>query len=331
MKEPLLYDPSFDELTSYEKGLLEESLKYVKEYVIQSDKISHVNYATRDAHAKTYAYVKGKFIPSNDRYIRESFSEISYDALVRFSHAHLKIVATDQQMPLYGLSLKINVNDIECINFPLVNFPLFITNSVPKFLKVFIKVNQLFTKSLVEKPKHFFGLLRELLPLPLGMMNKSFINAVNDFRVKYYYFILARNYHSIGVFRLGNTLIKLKAVPTQFDPDYKSGKSINEQIKNYISSNNFSFKIYYSMAYDVKDHPINNLLKKWENETEIYFGEVKFEQVIEDTLDMEKLSFNPFDNPESFQPVGKIQKIREKIYQTSINTRNSINDEKKMH
>ena len=85
------------------------------------------------------------------------------------------------------------------------------------------------------------------------------------------------------------------------------------------------------MAYDVKDHPINNLLKKWENETEIYFGEVKFEQVIEDTLDMEKLSFNPFDNPESFQPVGKIQKIREKIYQTSINTRNSINDKKKMH
>ena len=41
--------------------------------------------------------------------------------------------------------------------------------------------------------------------------------------------------------------------------------------------------------------------------------------------EIENLNFNPFENPETLQPVGKIQQIRKKIYEISIATRNRLN------
>jgi hypothetical protein len=39
----------------------------------------------------------------------------------------------------------------------------------------------------------------------------------------------------------------------------------------------------------------------------------------------ENLSFNPFENSDALQPVGRMQKIRQKIYNTSVSTRQFLN------
>jgi hypothetical protein len=39
----------------------------------------------------------------------------------------------------------------------------------------------------------------------------------------------------------------------------------------------------------------------------------------------ELLSFNPFENKSIFQPVGKIQKLRDEAYKVSVQTRRKIN------
>jgi hypothetical protein len=41
--------------------------------------------------------------------------------------------------------------------------------------------------------------------------------------------------------------------------------------------------------------------------------------------DNEMLSFNPFENKVFFQPVGKIQKLRDEAYKVSIQTRRKMN------
>lgn len=329
MRNPILYNESYSKLSAEENILLDKSLEYIKSFVENSPKISNVNYATRDAHAKTYAYIDSIFKPSQDPLVQSIFTKDKYNAIVRVSHAHIKIISTDKQLPLYGNSFKIILDNQKEINLPLVNFPVFVTNSVSNFLKIFNEVNQLFTNSLIQKPNHLVEIISNLIPVGFETMNKDFIKSINQWRKMYSYFIFSRNYHSIGAYKIGNYMMKIKAVPQLFHPEFDEGETINETIQNYLKKYSFKFKLFYQLSYDEDDQPINNLLKIWKNSPDIEFGTFEFNNVIAETLEMENLSFNPFDNIDELLPVGKIQQLRQKIYETSINARKNINNQSK--
>ncbi|WP_313029770.1 catalase [Soonwooa sp.] len=327
MKFPIAYHPKFDSLTPRENDLLEQTLTTVSKFVNKSGKISKVKYSTRDAHAKSYSYLKGRFIPSKDENLKEFFPENEYNALVRLSHANLKISKSDRQLPLFGFALKIDDGSSTIANYPLVNFPLFMTKSVSGFLKVFMAINRFFAGSIVTKPFQAFKILISGAPMAFETMNWSFVSAIRNWIESFKYFILARSYYSVGAYRLGNKIIKIKAIPLQFDPEFSTGISILEDVKSYISKNDLKYKILYQIAYDEKYQPINNLTKDWRKTDFLDFGIIEFEKVLEETnLELEQLSFNPFDSKKELQPVGKIQQIRKKVYERSIETRNHNNE-----
>lgn len=329
MRRPITYNESFNKLTRREKELLKKVLVTVQEFVENSPRISDVNYATRDAHSKSYAYLEGSFQPNPGSPFHHLYDQNSYEAILRFSHAHLKIIQTDNQLPIYGLSVKIKSKDLEEINYPLVNFPVFITNSVRNFLQLFLEINHFYTHRNFEKVISLIKTGFYILPILGEMMNPSFFKALKNWFKTYSEFILNRNYHSIGVFRMEQYLIKLKMVPVDLDYVAFPTKSIQENIDDFLLLRPIQYQLMAQIAYDEQKQPINKLTQEWTDSEDILVGKFQFTKVLHnDQLDLENLSFNPFENPEIFKPVGKIQELRKEVYKTSIQTRNKINQNK---
>ena len=64
----------------------------------------------------------------------------------------------------------------------------------------------------------------------------------------------------------------------------------------------------------------------WKNSEFVPVGTIKITELLDkNSMTNELLSFNPFDNLPELQPVGKIQKLRDKAYRTSLETRTEIN------
>ena len=66
MKTLLKYTSDLDQLSPSENSDLEKAVISVEKFIKSSSKISDVNYATRDAHSKTYATAKGVLRVSED-------------------------------------------------------------------------------------------------------------------------------------------------------------------------------------------------------------------------------------------------------------------------
>ncbi len=325
MPNPIPYHKKFDKLTEDEQKLLEINKKSIEEFVEQSVSISDTDHATRNAHAKTYAVVKGNFSTTTDfpEELQQLFNEKQWDIMVRFSNAHLKI--TKKDIPAYGLALKIMQQDGSTIaNYPLVNFPLFPINSVSIFLKLFTSINKIFTK----KWWYVFPFITQSLKIVPYFFTFSFFKSVLKLMRKRNDFILSFDYHSVGVYRLGNNMIKLKVVPKGIDPHFGKDLKVKEAIEKYLSSNDYNAEVFVQICYDLKDQPINVLNVEWQNSPFIKIGNIKIEKnalLDPHSCENEMLSFNPYESLTEFQPVGKIQKLRNEAYKISLETRNKIN------
>lgn len=323
----LKYNKTFDELTDEERKLLEINKKSIADFVEQSSSLSDVSYATRNAHAKTYAVATGKFIVHKDipDELRPFFDKDEFDILIRFSNAHLKIQKNKKDIPAYGFSVKIkDENDNTIANYPLVNFPLFPINSVSTFLKIFTSVNRLFIK----KWSSLFPLIIQLLKAFPAFFTLSFLKNTLQFIRKRKDFLLLFDYYSIGAYRLGENMIKIRLHPISVDTSFGKKMNVKEAMKRYFSSNDYAAEVFIQICYDVKDQPINKLNVEWKNSPYLKVGEIKIEKnalLNPNLCENEMLSFNPFESKPFFQPVGKIQKLRDEAYKISMQTRLKIN------
>lgn len=162
MPNPLKYNKNFEKLSYEEKQLLEETKKSIADFVEYSSTISDVNYATRNAHAKTYAVLKGELIINKDipNDLKSVFDSDKYEIIARLSNANPKINKNKKDFPAYGFAIKIKDDSGRTIsNYPLVNFPLFPVNSVSVFLKLFTSVNRFFCEKMEQ---FFFGFKADL-------------------------------------------------------------------------------------------------------------------------------------------------------------------------
>lgn len=327
MPKPLSYNKNFEKLSYEEKQLLEKAKISIADFVEQSSSISDVNYATRNAHAKTYAVLKGEFIinPEIRSDLLYLFDKEKYPIVARLSNAHLKIKKNKKDIPAYGFSIKIKDDaDRTIANYPLVNFPLFPINSVSKFLKLFIAVNRFFTK----KWGNIFPLVSQMYQILPNVLTKSFLKKSFELLRKRNDFFLSFDYHSVGAYRLGDQMIKIKICSQNIDKKFGRKLSTKEAVENFCHQKNYSADVLIQFCYDLKDQPINTLNREWKNSPFIKIGELKIEKnslVDPKTCDNELLSFNPFESAEIFQPVGKIQKLRDEAYKASLQTRKKIN------
>ncbi|WP_312994125.1 catalase [Chryseobacterium flavum] len=327
MPNPLKYNKKFDELNEEEKQLLEINKKSIADFVEQSSSISDVNYATRNAHAKTYAVVKATFLIDQNipEALKHFFDKEKFDLTIRFSNAHLKIKNSKRDIPAYGFAVQIkDENGGLLANYPLVNFPLFPINSVSTFLKLFTAVN----RSYITKWNGLYTAAIQVFKTIPSVLNTSFIKNVMKLFRKRHDFILSFDYYSIGAYRLGDHMIKIKISPKYIDRNIGKKQKTKEALKDYLQNNDFTADVLIQFCYNLKDQPINKLNVEWKNSPFIKVGEVKINKdSLLDTrnCNIELLSFNPFESKVFFQPVGKIQKLRDEAYKVSVQTRRKIN------
>ena len=144
-------------------------------------------------------------------------------------------------------------------------------------------------------------------------------------------FISTYEYHSIGCFRAGDRVVKIR-VKQNFKKEIQKGNEFaqKDSLKEYFMNNVLQLDFQVQVAINEKKTPVNNLLKMWREKHSpfITVGKIILPQQdisAHETMDYENLSFNPFENNELLQPVGRMQKIRQKIYKASVATRKSLN------
>jgi len=327
MPDPLQYNKNFDKLSYEEKQLLEETKKSIADFVEQSPSISDVNYATRNAHAKTYAVLSGYFIIDKDlpQGLKYLFDKEKYEIIARLSNANLKIKKNKKDIPAYGFSIKIKDDAGRTIsNYPLVNFPLFPTSSASTFLKIFTAINKFYAK----KWKNGISFAKSICKVVPSLMTFSFIKHSVALFLKRNDFILSFDYHSVGAYRLDDKMMKVKISPKNIQKKFGTRKEVRSSVKSYFENNDYEAEVFIQLCYNLEDQPINKLNVEWKNSPFIKLGEIKFEKGSFETsnsCDNELLSFNPFESAEIFQPVGKIQKLRDEAYKVSLQTRKKIN------
>lgn len=326
MPDPLKYNKKFDQLSDEEKELLEINKKSIADFVEQSPSVSDVDYATRNAHAKTYAVAKGEFLidPNIPNELKQFFDKEKFDLTIRFSNAHLKVKNSKKDIPAYGFSVKIKDENGQLLaNYPLVNFPLFPINSVSTFLKLFTSVNRFFIKKWSS-----FSLMIQILKVIPSTFTGSFLKNIIKLLLHKNDFFLSFDYHSVGAYRLGENMIKIKLSPKYVDKNFGKKLKVKDAIESYFQSNEFVADILIQICYNLEDQPINKLNVEWKNSPFIKIGEVKIEKntlLDPRSCENEMLSFNPFESKAFFQPVGKIQKLRDEAYKVSMQTRLKIN------
>lgn len=326
MPIPLKYNKRYDQLTADEEKLLEINKKSISDFVEQSSATSDVNYATRNAHAKTYAVAKGKFLIAQNipEELKPFFDQPAYDLTVRFSNAHLKITRGKKDIPAYGFAVKIKDEKGNLIaNYPLVNFPLFPINSVSTFLKLFTSVNRFFVKKW-----SLFSLLLQVVKVIPSTFTASFLKNIIKLWNKRNDFLLSFDFHSVGVYRMGDYMIKIKLKPQSVDRHFGRKMKVKDALEEYLETHDFKADVLVQICYDLEKQPVNQLNVEWKKSPYIKIGEVRIDR--NDLLDPkacenEMLSFNPFESKTFFQPVGKIQKLRNEAYKVSMQTRFKIN------
>lgn len=326
MPNPLKYNKKFDRLTDEEKELLEINKKSIAAFVEQSPSVSDVNFATRNAHAKTYAVTKGEFLIDKNipKDLQKFFDKDKYNLTIRFSNAHLKINKNGKEIPAYGFAVKIkDKNDDLIANYPLVNFPLFPINSVSVFLKLFTSVNRFFIKKWSS-----FSLMMQILKVIPSTLTGSILKNIFKLWTKRNDFFLSFDFHSVGAYRLGENMMKIKLSPISVDKNFGKKLNTKEAIDQYFKADDFKAEVLIQICYNLKDQPINKLNVEWKKSPFLKIGEIKIEKnalLDELSCENELLSFNPFESNPYFQPVGKIQKLRDEAYKISLQTRLKMN------
>ena len=122
--------------------------------------------------------------------------------------------------------------------------------------------------------------------------------------------------------------MKIKLKPQSVHKHFGKKLKVKNALESYLKEENFSADVLVQLCYDLKYQPVNKLNVEWKNSPYLKIGEVKIEKdqlLNSDSCDSELLSFNPFESKIFFQPVGKIQKLRDEAYKVSVQTRRKIN------
>jgi hypothetical protein len=162
-----------------------------------------------------------------------------------------------------------------------------------------------------------FSLLLQVVKVIPSTFTASFLKNIIKLWNKRNDFFLSFDFHSVGVYRMGDYMIKIKLKPQSVDRHFGRKMKVKDALEGYLETHDFKADVLVQICY-----------VEWKKSPYIKIGEVRIDR--NDLLDPkacenEMLSFNPFESKTFFQPVGKIQKLRNEAYKVSMQTRFKIN------
>lgn len=319
------FDSSYNTLSPAEVEWLRRTVQSVQQFVKNSRTINKQPYATRNAHAQTFSVLKGYlFINKNvPAQVRSIFNQEHYNILVRYSHGNPLIRPINKVIPAYGMAIKIQ-SDREDWSFPLVNFPIFPIKSAKRVLQLFTHFNNTVLRTgKASRSISLVRLLKDTVAVFPTALSWSMLKNTVRLLFKRNQSAIGFSYYSVGVYRMGPYMMKLKATPSKAFPLVQPGNH-QSTIEQALNRGDVHFDLTIQLCADIEDQPVNDLSVEWKNAPEFMLGRIQFTRgSLKDSslIPAHKTSFNPFENPEELQPVGQIQYLRKDVYEASIATR----------
>lgn len=355
------YNPKYIELTPEDERNIRAITDDIKNYIESSNKISQVDYHTRDAHAKGYCVLEAKFeildnLPAE--YAQGLYAKAGiHDAVIRFSNG-APLVAADRKLGFaQGLAIKIfdvpgkklatDEEDSTTFDFNLVNHPVFFCNRIEDYAyisKLFLGLPAYLEKGAKGKAKLAFDWLTNRgSRLPTKEAFKTF-RAVGGFITIKPKNTWLYDFYSQGAVRHGDHMAKIRLAPTKasakkitrrkLDVNARD-EAIRPLIIDEIREHGYQFDVQIQLCRTLKKQPIEDLTKEWKASDAPFVTVAKLTIPCQEVPDdgnfeiMENLSFTPFRCLEENRPIGNLQQSRLKAYQIASKTRHRLNKVKR--
>ena len=356
-KKFALYDPKFVYLTEEDEKDIVKITEDIKAYIAKSDKVSNINYHTRDAHAKGYCALKAKFeILSN---IQKEYAQGIYampgihDAVIRFSNGSSRVLEDKKLGLAQGMAFKVfdvpgkklapGEEDSTNFDFNLINHPVFFCNRIKDYTyvsKLFLEMTDYFSKGAAGRAQFAFNWLTNYgSQLPSKESIKT-LKAIGGFKKIEPKNTLLYEFYSQGAVRHGDYMAKIRVKPTpesiqkikrrELDVNVRQ-EAIRPLIIEEIREHDYEFEVQIQLCQNVKKQPINDLTVEWKPSEAPFVTVARLTIPCQDIPDdgyfhvMENLSFTPFRCLEENRPIGNLQQARLKAYQIASEQRHSLN------
>lgn len=351
------YEAKYIQLSAADERNIRTITDDIKNYIASSNKVSNVNYHTRDAHAKGYCALKAKFeIVDNlpTEYAQGLYAKSGiHDAVIRFSNG-APFIAADRKLGMaQGLAIKVfdvpgeklapGEEDSTTFDFNLVNYPVFFCNTIEDYTyisKLFLELPKYIEKGAIGKVKLAFNWLTNYgSKFPTKESLKTF-KAVSGFVKIEPKNTLLYDFHSQGVVRHGDFMAKIRVTPTKASAKKVTRREVDinardEAIRpliiDEIREHDYQFDVQIQLCRNLKKQPIEEITKEWKASDAPFVTVARLTIPCQDVPDdghfeiMENLSFTPFRCLEENRPIGNLQQSRLKAYQIAAETRHKLN------
>src|SRR5690606_10125586 len=126
----------------------------------------------------------------------------------------MKIVEVNA-FPACGFSLKLMNNGHTTANFSCVNYRVFLFNIVSNFITLCTELNTYFSEGFLQKCWIAIGIMSRILTIVPNIFQRDFLKNIIKLLKKRNDSVFSFTYHSIGAYRFGDHIVKLKLIPEQ--------------------------------------------------------------------------------------------------------------------
>ncbi|MCM2393261.1 catalase family protein [Streptomyces albipurpureus] len=346
--EPPGYQEALDEI-------VQNVVRKIRESVVREG----VGRAVRGAHGKSYGLAKATVtVPElNDIYGQGVFAAPGrYDAVVRFSNGLGRLRADALLGPACGMGIKVFgvpgasllADEAEATTFDLnlMNSRTFFANTVQDY----VVIDELFSElpDVLMTPATRNRWLGDLLTrkgtLPRDAWLWDELMSIMSFAAIPWKNLLTYTYNSVGAFRHGDYIAKLRSTPTQasldgivhgvVDPTADAEAYRNTLIAE-AAERDHGFELQAQLNTDLTRMPVDNTSVEWPESLSPWVTVARIEVPRQDISDEHNLeiadatSITPWRVREEHRPLGEIQRVREEVYRQSSIERHRINGQQR--
>ncbi|MGW0554141.1 catalase family protein [Streptomyces sp. NPDC002926] len=331
---------------------LDEVVNNVARRTEQSVKRQGVDRAVRTAHGKTYGLVKATVTVSDAprAYAQGIFAEPgTYDAVVRYSNGlgHLRAdsllgAACGMGIKMFGVpgdSLLTDEAEATTFDLNLINNHVFFANTAYDYMVI----EELFAElpDALVNPARRKSWMGEFLTRR-GTLETSDewlwdeLFAMLSFTQVPRQNLLSYTYNSMGAFRYGDHIAKVRTVPvspvTHLTVDVRAdGEAFRNTLVAEAGERDHEFELQVQLNTDLTRMPVDNTSVEWPEQLSPWVTVARIAIPRQDIGGEENLaaadgtSITPWRTREDHRPIGEIQRVREEVYRRSSIERHRLN------
>lgn len=335
---------------------LDEVLRSLTRETRSSVEKQGVGRAVRTAHGKTYGLAKATVtVPAlPEPYAQGIFAEPAvYDAVVRYSNGlgHLRAdsllgAACGMGIKMFGVpggSLLADEAEATTFDLNLINNNVFFANTAYDY----VVIQELFTElpdALVNPARRkswmaeFLTRRNTLIDPQEWLWDELF--AMLSFAKVPRKNLLGYTYNSMGAFRYGDHIAKLRTTPVQASLDSithptvdvtADGEAFRNTLVAELAERDHAFELQAQLNTDLTRMPVDNTSVEWPEALSPWVTIARVDLPRQDISGEDNLaaadgtSITPWRVREEHRPIGEIQRVREEVYRRSSVERHRIN------